>query len=144
MLRNGKSGQKYGEVLRLRDAALRLGVSFTTIKQWIYKKKSRSLQTARGHHRIPQSEIDRFLFRTRGRTEMDREQAVRRVSGRNQLVGRRGPRQRSDGRGDDLDWRPANHLHYYGTLGLGNVAQARADCCSSGESYRSDDSASVR
>jgi molybdopterin-binding protein len=88
MLSKGKSGQKHGELLKLRDAALQLGISFPTIKQWIYKKKIRSLQTAGGHHRIPQSEIDRLLFRSRGRTEKDRKQAVRRVSGRNQLVGR--------------------------------------------------------
>jgi molybdopterin-binding protein len=88
MLSNGKSGPKHGELLKLRDAALQLGISFPTIKQWIYKKKIRSLQTAGGHHRIPQSEIDRLLFRSRGRTEKDRKQAVRRVSGRNQLVGR--------------------------------------------------------
>ena len=47
-------------------------------------QKIRSLRTAGGHHRIPQSEIDRFLFRTRGRTEEDRKPALRRVSGRNQ------------------------------------------------------------
>jgi molybdopterin-binding protein len=88
MLSNGKSGQKHGELLKLRDAALQLGISFPTIKQWIYKKQIRSLRTAGGHHRIPQSEIDRFLFRTRGETEEDRKPALRRVSGRNQLVGR--------------------------------------------------------
>ena len=76
------------ELLKLRDAALQLGISFPTIKQWIYKKKIRSLQTAGGHHRIPQSEVDRLLFRTRGRTEKERKQVMRRVSGRNQLVGR--------------------------------------------------------
>ena len=82
-----KSGHKE-ELLQLRDAALQLGISFPTIKQWIYKKKIRSLQTAGGHHRIPQSELDRLLFRTRGRTEKDRKDVIRRVSGRNQLVGR--------------------------------------------------------
>ncbi|MGA2424403.1 MAG: TOBE domain-containing protein [Terriglobales bacterium] len=76
------------DLLQLRDAALQLGVSFPTIKQWIYKKKIRSIQTPGGHHRIPRSEVDKLLFRTRGRTEKDREQVVRRVSGRNQLVGR--------------------------------------------------------
>jgi molybdopterin-binding protein len=83
-----KSGGKSGELLKLRDAALQLGISFPTIKQWIYKKKIRSLPTAGGHHRIPQSELDRLLFRTRGRTEKERELVIRRVSGRNQLVGR--------------------------------------------------------
>jgi molybdopterin-binding protein len=76
------------ELLQLRDAALQLAISFPTIKQWIYKKKIRSVRTAGGHHRIPQSEIDRLLFRTRGRTVPERKQVIRRVSGRNQLVGR--------------------------------------------------------
>src|SRR5437879_4441637 len=88
MPRNGKSAQKNSELLNLRDADLQLGISFPTIKQWIYKKKIRSIQTAGGHHRIPQSELDRLLFRARGRTEKERKQVARRVSGRNQLVGR--------------------------------------------------------
>jgi molybdopterin-binding protein len=75
-------------LLQLRDAALQLGISFPTIKQWIYKKKIRSIQTAGGHHRIPQSEVDRLLYRTRDKTEKESGQVVRRVSGRNQLVGR--------------------------------------------------------
>ena len=75
-------------LLKLPDAALELGISFPTIKQWIYKKKIRSVQTVGGHHRIPQAEIDRLLFRSRGKTEVERQEAVRRVSGRNQLVGR--------------------------------------------------------
>jgi molybdopterin-binding protein len=88
MQRNGKSGLKNQELLKLREAALQLGISFPTIKQWIYKKKIRSIRTAGGHHRIPRSELDRLLFRTRGRTEKERKQLVRHVSGRNQLVGR--------------------------------------------------------
>jgi molybdopterin-binding protein len=77
-----------GGLLKLRDAALQLGISFPTIKQWIYRKKIRSAQTAGGHHRIPQSELDRLLFRIRGKTEQERKAEVRRVSGRNQLIGR--------------------------------------------------------
>ena len=88
MRRNNKSTPKHEELLKLRDAALQLGISFPTIKQWIYKKKIRSIQTAGGHHRIPQSELDRLLFRTRGSLEKERKEAIRRVSGRNQLVGR--------------------------------------------------------
>jgi len=88
MPRAGKSRRKTEELLKLREAALQLGVSFPTIKQWIYKKKIRSVQTAGGHHRIPQSELDRLLFRTRGKTEKERIDVIRRVSGRNQLVGR--------------------------------------------------------
>ena len=88
MQMKGKSERKFGDLLQLRDAALQLGISFPTIKQWIYKKKIRSIRTAGGHHRIPQAELDRLLFRTRGKTEKQRHDVLRRVSGRNQLVGR--------------------------------------------------------
>jgi molybdopterin-binding protein len=88
MPKSGQSGHTHDELLKPRDAALQLGISFPSIKQWIYKKKIRSVQTVGGHHRVPQSELDRLLFRTRGRNEKERKQAFRRVSGRNQLVGR--------------------------------------------------------
>jgi molybdopterin-binding protein len=76
------------ELLKLREAALDLRISFPTIKQWIYKRKIRSIRTVGGHHRIPQSEVDRLLYRTRARTSPQRTLVMRRVSGRNQLVGR--------------------------------------------------------
>jgi molybdopterin-binding protein len=84
--RNSKPGDE--KLLKLREAALELRVSFPTIKQWIYKRKIRSVRTAGGHHRIPQREVDRLLFRTRGKTDPERDLVIRRVSGRNQLVGR--------------------------------------------------------
>lgn len=86
MAKAGK--QQDSPLLKPRDAALQLGISFPTIKQWIYKRKLRSVRTPGGHHLIPQGEIDRLLFRTRGKTEAERAHAIRRVSGRNQLVGR--------------------------------------------------------
>src|SRR5579863_3149772 len=76
------------EVLKPREAALQLRISFPTIKQWIYARKIRSVKTPGGHHRIPQSEVDRLLFRTRAKTAPERQDLIRRVSGRNQLVGR--------------------------------------------------------
>jgi molybdopterin-binding protein len=88
MRQDGDSGPENQDLLQLRDAALQLGISFPSIKQWIYKKKIRSVRTVGGHHRIPRSEVDRLLYRTRGRTEPERQQMTRRVSGRNQLVGR--------------------------------------------------------
>ena len=36
-----------------RQAAQVLGVSYPTLKTWIYKKKIRTIKTAGGHHRIP-------------------------------------------------------------------------------------------
>jgi len=77
-----------GELLKLPQAAGELCISLPTIKQWIYKRKIRSVQTAGGHHRIPQSEVDRLLFRTTAKTAPERSRVKRRVSGRNQLVGR--------------------------------------------------------
>jgi molybdopterin-binding protein len=75
-------------LLKPREAALQLRVSFPTIKQWIYSRRIKSVKTAGGHHRIPQIEVDRLLFRTRGKTAPEREDVLRHVSGRNQLVGR--------------------------------------------------------
>lgn len=75
-------------MLRPREAALQLRISFPTIKQWIYKGKIRSVRTPGGHHRISQREVDRLLFRTRGHNAAEREEVIRHVSGRNQLVGR--------------------------------------------------------
>jgi excisionase family DNA binding protein len=76
------------ELLKPREAALELRISFPTIKQWIYRRKIRSIQTVGGHHRIPQSEVDRLLFRTTAKTSPERTLITRRLSGRNQLVGR--------------------------------------------------------
>jgi molybdopterin-binding protein len=88
MASDGDTGERNEELLKLRDAALQLGISFPTIKQWIYKKKIRSIRTAGGHHRIPMSEVDRLLFRTRAKTEKERKLLSRHISGRNQLIGR--------------------------------------------------------
>ena len=88
MTGSGKPEHGIEELLKLRDAALQLGISFPTIKQWIYKKKIRSIRTAGGHHRIPLSEVDRLLFRTRRKTETEGKRLSRRISGRNQLIGR--------------------------------------------------------
>ncbi len=86
------------ELLRLREAARQLGISYPTLKQWIYRQRIRSTKTAGGHHRIPRSEIDRLLFRaqSQGHDRKGRRQAENVssaglehfISGRNQLVGR--------------------------------------------------------
>ena len=76
------------ELLNPRDAARSLGISYPTLKQWIYKKKLRSIRTAGGHHRIPASEIERFLPLADERDSRAGRRNFRRISGRNQLVGR--------------------------------------------------------
>ena len=75
-------------LLAPREAANILGISYPTLKQWIYKKKLRSIRTAGGHHRIPTSEIERFLPRTEEKDILAGRRNFRRISGRNQLVGR--------------------------------------------------------
>ena len=76
------------ELLRPRDAAAVLGISYASLKQWIYKGKLRTVKTAGGHHRIPQSELDRYLYKSLGRQPAERRASFRSISGRNQLVGR--------------------------------------------------------
>ena len=71
-----------------REAAQVLGISYPTLKQWIYKKKLKSVRTAGGHHRIPAAEIERFLPRTEEKDTLAGRRNFRRISGRNQLVGR--------------------------------------------------------
>ena len=89
MPRNKTSGSESPEMLvRPRDAAVQLQISYPTIKQWIYHRKLRAVQTPGGHYRIPQSEIDRLLYRGRGHNEEERRVTYKRISGRNQLVGR--------------------------------------------------------
>ena len=76
-------------LLSPRQAAKILGVSYPTLKQWIYKKKLRTVKTAGGHHRIPESELDQFLYRESERRPVnERRGNYRRISGRNQLTGR--------------------------------------------------------
>lgn len=74
-----------------REAARRLGVSYPTIKQWIYKGSIRTRPTAGGHHRIPDTEIERLLASS-GRTSRARPRrhtggTIVALSGRNQLRG---------------------------------------------------------
>ena len=72
-----------------RNAAQVLGINYSTLKQWIYKGKLKSVQTAGGHHRIPEAEVDRLLPRITSSGPIEkRRRNFRRISGRNQLIGR--------------------------------------------------------
>jgi molybdopterin-binding protein len=72
-----------------REAARRLGVSYPTVKQWIYRGSMRTRRTAGGHHRVPETEIDRLLARTGAPLPRARRGggAIVTLSGRNQLTG---------------------------------------------------------
>jgi molybdopterin-binding protein len=48
------------ESLKPKDAAKLIGISYPTIKQWIYEGKIKSVKTPGGHHRISSTEIERL------------------------------------------------------------------------------------
>jgi len=77
------------ELYKLREAAAEIGVSYPTLKQWIYKGKVRSVKTPGGHHRIPRSEIDRLVGAEQGQTPRRATSPVglEAISGRNKLHG---------------------------------------------------------
>ena len=74
-------------LLTPREAAMRLGISYAAIKQWIYHGKLKAVKTPGGHYRIPEAELDALLFKAK-RPETPKRQMMRTVSGRNQLIGR--------------------------------------------------------
>jgi molybdopterin-binding protein len=79
-------------LLTVRAAAKRLGVSYSTFKQWIYKGSVRSVRTSGGHHRIAEAEVERLLA-AQGRLPPQPKRTaltagvVVTISGRNQLRG---------------------------------------------------------
>ena len=79
-------------LLTVRQAAARLGVGYSTLKQWIYQGRVRTKTTSGGHHRIADSEVDRLLApgtparRTRASRRLSGA-AIIAISGRNQLRG---------------------------------------------------------
>lgn len=74
--------------LKPREAALRLGISYPTLKSWIYSGKLRTVTTPGGHHRIAESELQRFIPKEERKAGPQKRRNFRRISGRNQLVGR--------------------------------------------------------
>jgi len=93
------------ELLHVPEAARELGVSYPTLKQWIYKRKIKTVMTPGGHHRVPRSEVDRLLFQRGERGHAGGPTPTAQlasatpvsgmgaglehvISGRNQLVGR--------------------------------------------------------
>jgi molybdopterin-binding protein len=71
-----------------REAARLLGVSYATIKQWILSGKLKTVQTPGGHHRLTEAALRPFLQKDKMKPAVESRQRYRRVSGRNQLVGK--------------------------------------------------------
>src|SRR5204863_8084550 len=78
-------------LLTVRQAAVRLGVGYSTLKLWIYEGRVRTRVTSGGHHRIADGEVDRLLAPTAPAAphaaERERGGAIVSTSGRNQLPG---------------------------------------------------------
>ena len=79
-------------LLTVRTAAQRLGVGYSTLKQWIYSGRVRTTTTAGGHHRVAEAEVDRLLAKGGGDAPAKPKNRPPRglivaLSGRNQLRG---------------------------------------------------------
>ena len=80
-------------LLTVRAAAERMGIGYSTLKQWIFQGKIRTTTTAGGHHRLSEAEVDRLLARhtpsahTQSRTAARPQGLIVALSGRNRLRG---------------------------------------------------------
>ena len=79
-------------LLTVRAAAERMGIGYSTLKQWIHQGKIRTTQTAGGHHRLSEAEVDRMLARqtpsARAQPALDGPTGlIVALSGRNRLRG---------------------------------------------------------
>jgi molybdopterin-binding protein len=80
-------------LLTVRVAAERMGIGYSTLKQWIHQGKIRTTQTAGGHHRLSEAEVDRMIARhspagpKQARRETGPTGIIVSLSGRNRLRG---------------------------------------------------------
>jgi molybdopterin-binding protein len=79
-------------LLTVRAAAGRLGIGYSTLKQWIYQGRIRTHVTSGGHHRVAEAEIDRLLAQSQSAPPSAAARkrptgVIVAISGRNQLRG---------------------------------------------------------
>ena len=79
-------------LLTVRAAADRMGIGYSTLKQWIHQGKVRTTQTAGGHHRLSEAEVERLLAQHQPAVPArpaaaPRSTALVALSGRNRLRG---------------------------------------------------------
>ena len=75
-------------MLTPREAARLVGISYPTIKQWILTGKLKTTLTPGGHHRISEAALKPFIAKDSAKPAAESRDRYRRVSGRNQLVGK--------------------------------------------------------
>jgi molybdopterin-binding protein len=76
-----------GQLLKPREAARLLGMSFAAIKHWILNGKIATIKTPGGHHRVPLASLTPYLngWATRGTRPREKCQSF---SGSNRLPGK--------------------------------------------------------
>jgi molybdopterin-binding protein len=79
-------------LLTVRAAAERLGIGYSTLKQWIYSGAVRTTTTAGGHHRVAEAEVERLIARSQpGSLQPKRRRPpsglIVALSGRNRMRG---------------------------------------------------------
>jgi molybdopterin-binding protein len=80
-------------LLTVRAAAGRLGIGYSTLKQWIYQGRIRTTSTPGGHHRIAEAEVERLIAGQTPARQHDVRPGARptgliiALSGRNRLRG---------------------------------------------------------
>ena len=80
-------------MLTVRAAAARMGIGYSTLKQWIHQGRVRTTQTVGGHHRLSDAEVERLGARRRPAATGRRPRAPKStalivaLSGRNRVRG---------------------------------------------------------
>ncbi len=130
-----------------REASRILGISYPTLKQWIYRGKIKTVKTPGGHHRIPESEIDRMIPKKLDRgdiataprqfPENQRSQPVAWPCDCRQV-------QRLAGAGDHGHRRAAHHRHHHGGCGERDAAETGRASGRADQVHGSDDFARVK
>jgi molybdopterin-binding protein len=75
-------------MLTPREASRVLGISYPTIKHWILSGRLKTVTTPGGHHRIAETTLQPLLLADGDKPITKSRERYRRVSGRNQLVGK--------------------------------------------------------
>jgi molybdopterin-binding protein len=65
-----------------------MGISYPTIKKWILDGKLKTVRTPGGHHRLSEASLRPFIAADDRKSASESRERYRRVSGRNQLVGK--------------------------------------------------------
>ena len=75
-------------LLTPREASRMMGISYPTIKKWILDGKLKTVRTPGGHHRLSEASLRPFIAADDRKSASESRERYRRVSGRNQLVGK--------------------------------------------------------